>query len=83
MLKPYIPPVDVCIHLHVSVEQAMDRISKRGREFESGIEESYLHKLQVQVMQIPDRLPKETKYIKLDWYDMDEGQRLDVIRGLL
>ena len=28
MLRPYIPHVDVCIHLHVSVEQAMDRISK-------------------------------------------------------
>ena len=83
MLKPYIPPVDVCIHLHVRVEQAMERISKRGRGFESGIEESYLHKLQAQVMQIPDRLPKDTKYIKLDWYDMDESQRLEVIRGLL
>ena len=83
MLKPYIPHVDVCVHLHVSVEQAMDRISKRGRGFESGIEESYLHKLQAQVMQIQDRLPKDTKYIKVDWYDMDEGQRLEVIRGLL
>lgn len=83
MLKPYIPPVDVCIHLHVSVEQAMERISKRGRGFESGIEESYLHKLQAQVMQIPDRLPKSTKYIKLDWYDMDEDQRLGVIQRLL
>lgn len=83
MLKPYIPHVDICIHLHVSVDQAMERISQRGRGFESGIEKSYLHKLQDQVMQIPDRLPKDTKYIKLDWYNMDESQRLDVIRGLL
>jgi deoxyadenosine/deoxycytidine kinase len=83
LLKPYIPHVDVCIHLHVSVEQAMERISKRGRDFEAKIPESYLHKLQAQVMQIPEHLPSATKYIKIDWYDMDEAQRLDVIRGLL
>lgn len=83
MLKPYIPHVDVCIHLHVSVEQAMERISKRGRDFESDIEESYLHKLQAQVLKIPENLPSSTKYIKLDWSDMDEDQRLGVIQRLL
>ena len=83
MLSPYIPPVDLCIHLHVSVEQAMERISKRGRDFELGIEESYLYKLQEQVHMIPEYLPSTTRYIKLDWVEMDKDQRLEVIRGLL
>ncbi len=83
ILSTYIPPVDLCIHLHVSVDQAMERISKRGREYESGIDPSYLHKLQEQIHMIPEYLPSTTKYIKLDWVDMNEDQRLEAIRRLL
>ena len=83
ILSTYIPPVDLCIHLHVDVDQAMRRISKRGRDFENKIEASYLHKLQEQIHMIPEYLPSTTKYIKLDWIDMDEDQRLEVIRELL
>lgn len=83
ILSTYIPPVDLCIHLHVEVDQALERICSRGREFESSIDPSYLHKLQEQVHRIPEFLPSTTKYIKLDWVNMNEDQRLEVIRGLL
>jgi len=83
ILSEYIPPVDLCIHLHVSVDEAMERISKRGREYEAGIDPSYLHKLQEQIHMIPEYLPSTTKYIKLDWVDMNEDQRLEAIRRLL
>lgn len=83
ILSTYIPPADLCIHLHVEVDQAMERISKRGRDFESKIEPSYLHKLQEQIHMIPEYLPSTTKYIKLDWFDMNENQRLEVIKKLM
>ena len=83
LLRPHIPPVDVCVHLHVDVEKAMERINKRGRGFESKISVEYLHKLQDQIMKIPKYLPESTKYIKIDWGDMGYIQRAETIQRLL
>ena len=82
-LTPFLPHVDLCIHLHVSVDQAMERISKRGREFEAQIPKSYLEKLQAEIELIPNHLPSSTRYIRLDWGDMDSQERQEVISRLL
>lgn len=83
MLKPFIPNIDLCIHLHVEVDQAMERISKRGRDFEANIPRAYMEKLQEQVLRLPEWLPQETRYLKLDWGNMDEAERAKVITQLL
>jgi deoxyadenosine/deoxycytidine kinase len=83
MLKPFIPHIDLCIHLHIEVDQALERISKRGRDFEANIPRDYLERLQEQVLRIPEWLPSDTRYLKLDWNDMNKDERLDTIRQLL
>ena len=42
LVRSYVPPVDLCIHLHVELGEAQKRIAKRGREFESGVTATYL-----------------------------------------
>lgn len=70
VLTNHVPKVDLCIHLDVPVYKAMDRISKRGRGFETSISEDYLVKLKKEIDSLPSFLPSDIKYVKIDWKDM-------------
>lgn len=82
VLRGFVPTVDLCIHLHVEVEDAQKRIAKRGRDFESGITADYLHKLQDQLDQLPSWLPKSTQYIRVDWQEMTLPEIREEIKSL-
>ncbi len=45
ILNRYVPQPDLILHLHAPVEILLDRISRRGREYERNIEGSYLRDL--------------------------------------
>ncbi len=45
VLKLFLPPPDLVVYLEASVETLMRRIAVRGREYEKGIERSYLTQL--------------------------------------
>ena len=82
LVRTYVPTVDLCIHLHVEVDEALKRIAKRGREFESGVTETYLSKLQGQLELLPSWLPERTRYIKVDWGDMNLDEIRESIKSL-
>lgn len=45
VLTEFLPPPDVVVYLRASVETLLDRIRKRGREFEQNIDPRYLRQL--------------------------------------
>ena len=83
LVESFIPKLDVCIHLHISEEEAMGRIAKRNRSFESNIPLDYLQRLQEQLQSLPEYLPKQTKYIRINWGDMSESEIREEIKGVI
>lgn len=79
ILTSNLPPLDLCIHLDVSVEMVVERIKKRGRGYESDIPVSYLMTLSEQLERLPSYLPKNTRYVRVPWGDMNESERADKI----
>lgn len=83
LVESFIPNLDLCIHLHISEDKAMERIAKRNRSFESDIPLDYLQRLQYQLFKLPDLLPKETKYIRIDWDDMNDEEIREKIQSII
>ena len=75
VLRSLLPDIDYCIHLSITPEKALERIALRGRGYENQVPLSYLQKLDVQINQIRDVLPTNTKYIKIEWEDKNEEER--------
>lgn len=73
-LEPLLPPLSATIFLNASPETALDRLRKRSRSFEVGVELSYLKNLQKEIQKIPSRLRKETQVIEVEWGDMTEEE---------
>jgi len=82
ILSSLVPPADVCIHLDITPEQAVSRIKKRGRGYESEIPISYLQMLHDQLTHLPTYLPSETRYLRVAWEDMEKGERREEIDKL-
>ena len=73
-LEPLLPPLDLCIILNASPEDALERVQKRDRGFETGLPLEYLRNLSSEIEKIPSRLRDSTKVIQLDWSDMTPSQ---------
>ena len=82
-LEPLIPTVDVCIFLKINPEKAMERVYKRERSFEIGIDIDYLKDLEYEISKIPLRLRPSTRVIEVEWGDMDEDQMEGRIKSLV
>jgi len=74
VLESHTPPLDICIHLDISSEEALSRIHKRNRSFETSISLDYLNLLQDQLQLLPEYLPHTTKYIRIPWTEMNEEE---------
>ena len=82
-LEPLIPTVDVCIFLKINPEKAMERVYKRERCFEIGIDIGYLKDLEYEISKIPLRLRPSTRVVEVEWGDMNEDQMEGRIKSLV
>jgi deoxyadenosine/deoxycytidine kinase len=82
VLSSRIPAPDLCIHLHITPEKALERIAKRGRGYESSIPKSYLESLAQELEVLHTHLPEGTRYERLDWGDMTPSEIQDAVRAL-
>lgn len=73
-LEPLLPPLSATIFLNASPETALERLRKRSRSFEVGLDLPYLNNLQKEIQKIPSRLRKETQVIEVEWGDMTEEE---------
>lgn len=76
------PAPDLCIHLDVTVDEAVHRISKRARGFESNIERSYLESLHTELERLPSLLPPQTRYVRVKWDEMEPVEISQAVRDL-
>ena len=82
-LEPLIPTVDVCIFLKINPEKVMERVYKRERSFEIGIDIDYLKDLECEISKITLRLRPSTRVIEVEWGDMNEDQMEGKIKSLV
>lgn len=82
ILTSQIEDPDICLHLDIDPDEALYRISKRGRGYESSIPRSYLESLHTELEKLPSQLPSSTRYVKLDWVDMNPSQIVNKVKDL-
>lgn len=82
-LEPLIRPLDILILLKINPEKALERVKKRDRSFEVGLELQYLKDLEGEINRIPSRLRSNTRVIEVDWGDMDEGQITERVKSII
>jgi len=66
-LRPLLRLPDVVIHLDTTVEQALQRIQKRGRVSEQRISREYLEALSKLFSEWTDSVKNKTNVVRLDW----------------
>ena len=71
--------LDLCIHLHTTTEEALKRINKRDRSFESKISLDYLNLLQEELSNLPKHLSSKTRYVVIPWGQMNEKEIIQSI----
>lgn len=81
MEKQLLVPQQV-IYLDVSVDTAINRIEKRGRECEKGISRDYLERLQTAYEKIISELETKTNVQRYSWEDGSSVEDIQ-IEGLL
>ena len=62
-----ITPPDIFVYLRVSPEQCLERIKKRGRDYEAGITLDYLKDLQEQYETWVEEMGKKVCILRVNW----------------
>lgn len=66
-----VPPPEIVVYLRVSPEDAMHRISSRGRGAESGISQDYMNRLHGAYEKWAEDMSGKTNVITFDWADFN------------
>jgi len=80
LMKDKIIKLDKIIYLSASVKKLMERIKKRGREYEKSIKEDYLQELEIGYEKSYNELKNSgIDIIKVDWEEFDNDKVIDLI----
>ena len=66
-----VPPPEVVVYLRVSPEQALRRISSRGRGAETGISRDYMDRLHAAYEKWAEDMSSKTSVLSFDWTDYE------------
>lgn len=82
ILSTQVPKPDVVIHLHAPLETLMERIRRRGRDYERNMDREYMERLRSLYMQFFDHY-EQTPLLEIDTSQVDFTQDDEAIEDVM